>query len=343
MTDFQALQIQPDTGDASLAQQQTRFNALVLEVARARTGLAEWKERIERYEQAVGPVRRQVHDAFRQWVCALDAASLQPAFSRAERRQLGEMLVEAATDLLSVESDDAEMAAVLRRHQEEVAEPEVAPAAPPQDPEEGATPDLSEGEQMAHLAEQWERQAEAAAALREQRAASRRAASARKRQAQDKQAVTQSLRDVYRKLASALHPDREPDAQERERKTGLMQQANQAYEAGNLLALLELQLQAEQVNAARLASLEPQRLQHYVTVLQDQLAELQAETRRLEAEFRLAVGLPPGSGLLARKLDRMISAEVQRTRADLQHLALQTRLLQEVDATKSWLRDLRRG
>ena len=38
-----------------------------------------------------------------------------------------------------------------------------------------------------------------------------------------------SIREVYRKLVSALHPDREPDPQERARKTALMQRVNQAY------------------------------------------------------------------------------------------------------------------
>jgi hypothetical protein len=42
-------------------------------------------------------------------------------------------------------------------------------------------------------------------------------------------------------LASALHPDRQTDAQQREVKTGLMQQANQAYARSDLLALLALQ------------------------------------------------------------------------------------------------------
>ncbi|WP_341888453.1 hypothetical protein [Variovorax sp. YR752] len=46
------------------------------------------------------------------------------------------------------------------------------------------------------------------------------------------------MRDIFRKLASALHPDRETDAQQRKVKTALMQKANQAYAANDLLALL---------------------------------------------------------------------------------------------------------
>ena len=51
--------------------------------------------------------------------------------------------------------------------------------------------------------------------------------------------ASQSVRDVYRKLVSALHPDREADGAERERKTALMQRANQAYERNDLLELLD--------------------------------------------------------------------------------------------------------
>ncbi len=48
-----------------------------------------------------------------------------------------------------------------------------------------------------------------------------------RREAEAQQA-TQSVREVYRKLASALHPDRETDERQREAKTALMQRVNQA-------------------------------------------------------------------------------------------------------------------
>jgi hypothetical protein len=151
------------------------------------------------------------------------------------------------------------------------------------------------------------------------------------------------MRDVYRRLASALHPDREPDAQQRKRKTALMQQANQAYAEGNLLALLELQLEAEQVDAAHAAAADQRRLEHYVTVLQEQLADLQSETRRLEAGFRAAAGVAPGAGLQPRKADRLVSSEVQRLRAEVLLLHRQTKLLLDVESTKRWLREERKA
>lgn len=303
--DPQSLQIHPDAADPALARQQERFNLLVRDVALWRAALAEWKDRIARHHQAVEPIHRELHAAWREWISALDAASLRPGLSRAERRQLADAA-----------------AAARQEHADEA------------DSDEPSTEDV---------ADDWETQAAAAAAQRAEWAAQRRASSGANRRRKEAQEVSQSVRAVYRRLASTLHPDREPDAQQRQRKTRLMQEANQAYAEQNLLLLLELQLQAEQMDAAHLAAVDRQRLQHYVTVLEEQRAELESETRRLESEFRAATGLPPGAGLQPRKADRMISSEAQRLRSDLQLLRLRTKSLQDEDATKAWLRALRKA
>ena len=62
------------------------------------------------------------------------------------------------------------------------------------------------------------------------------------------QDASRSLRAVYRQLASALHPDREQDERERQRKTRLMQRVNVAYGKQDLLQLLTLQLEIEQID-----------------------------------------------------------------------------------------------
>ena len=90
---------------------------------------------------------------------------------------------------------------------------------------------------------------------------SRRPPSARQLKAQEQaQDAKAALRSIYRQLASALHPDREPDPVERERKSALMSQANAAYERGDLTALLQLQLQAEQVDEAHIAQMADDKL-----------------------------------------------------------------------------------
>lgn len=334
MAQAQLLQIRPDPADASLARQQERFNALVQEVAVWRTTLSEWKDRIERYHQAIEPLQRELDSAWREWVLALDEASLRPELSRGERQQLSELVREAVAPLL-VREDDVELAAVASRHAD--AAPSASAGGDETANEDSTTSDVE------NITEEWEARAAFAAAQRADRAAKRRAASASKQRATAERDASQSVRDVYRRVASALHPDREPDAAQRARKTSLMQLANEAYEQRNLLALLELQLQAEHVDAAHLASANRQRLEHYITVLQEQLADLQSETRRLESSFRDATGAAPGSGLQPRKADRLISSEAQRLRADLQLLRRQTRDLLDVEDLKGWLRSVRKG
>ncbi|MEJ5989009.1 hypothetical protein WG902_03340 [Ramlibacter sp. PS3R-8] len=325
----QAFDIQAGNAESQPSQQQERFHTLVREVALWRTALAEWKERMVRFDQAVEPVRREVLAALREWVGVLDAASLQPGLARGEREQLSDMLRASATALLEAGDFDAQVAPLLARHGPETAR--------------GAASGDRDPPPEAESAADWEALAQAAAAQREQRAAARRSATVHKRRAAAAREVSQSVRDMYRKLASALHPDREPDARARQRKTTLMQAANQAHADGNLLALLELQVEAEQLDATRPAALDGQRLKNYVTVLEEQLAQLQAETRGLEASFREAVGAAPGSGLRAAKADRLVSSETQRLRSELLLLRRQCRMALDVESLKGWLREQRKA
>jgi hypothetical protein len=85
------LMTKPRPGESSLTEQQDRCHTLVREVALWRAALSEWKERLDRYEQAIEPDRRELHAAWREWVLALDAASLQPGLSRADREQLSDL------------------------------------------------------------------------------------------------------------------------------------------------------------------------------------------------------------------------------------------------------------
>ncbi|MCD6078041.1 MAG: DnaJ protein [Ramlibacter sp.] len=332
-TSLSSLQIPSDAGELALSAPQSRFNALVQDVATWRAALANWKERFDRLHQTVEPLRREFHAAWRAWVLALENASHHPELTRGERARLVELMREAASALLQVDEDEAIAELAGRQGDDEVSPQPV----PPETLVEAHEEDLQ------HLAEDWERQAAAAAAQRDEWAAKRRAAATLKRSKQAKQEVSHSLRDVYRRLASAVHPDREADAEVRAHKTALMQQANEAYAQGNLLALLELQLQAEELDAAHLVAVDQRRLAHFIAILQEQLADLQSEVRRLEADFRAAVGAPPGHGLQPRKAERMISAEAQALRADLVVLRRQVQWLTDVETTREWLREQRRG
>lgn len=136
--------------------------------------------------------------------------------------------------------------------------------------------------------------------------------------------VRQSLREVFRKLVSALHPDREPETEARQRKTLLMQRVNQAYEANDLLTLLGLQLEIEQIDAAKLSSVSRERLSHYNQILREQLTELDLELEHCIAPFRQSRSRSRGRSLTIADVEQELSAAcaqltmvIRELRADL--------------------------
>lgn len=131
--------------------------------------------------------------------------------------------------------------------------------------------------------------------------------------------ISQTVREVYRKLASALHPDRETDTAIREKKTGQMQRVNQAYQAGDLLSLLNLQFEIEQIDTEHLASLSGERLTHYNQVLREQLAELKAEVEAVTAPFKHFCQWQ--RKFTPEDIDRRVSAEIVSAQQDLRQVS----------------------
>ncbi len=97
--------------------------------------------------------------------------------------------------------------------------------------------------------------------------------------------VSKSIQAVYRQLVGALHPDREQDPVERERKTELMQRITVAYKKKDLLQLLELQLSVEQIDQNSINLIAEDRLKHFNKVLKDQLVELEMEVHDMKVMY----------------------------------------------------------
>ncbi len=98
-----------------------------------------------------------------------------------------------------------------------------------------------------------------------------------------------SLRELFRSLASAVHPDRARQEAERERRTEVMKEVTRAYEAGDLARLIELESawQSERVLAGdgdpgqRCAELERvnRELLNQVRALTRELRDVKREVR----------------------------------------------------------------
>jgi hypothetical protein len=91
-----------------------------------------------------------------------------------------------------------------------------------------------------------------------------------------------------------------------------------------------------------MASADTKRVKHYNKVLAEQLAELKEETRRVEMGFRMDFGFEPGWGLNPLKLGVQLERETQRLRFELMQMGREIGLLDDVAATKRWLKVARR-
>lgn len=146
-----------------------------------------------------------------------------------------------------------------------------------------------------------------------------------------------AVRDVYRSLASALHPDRELDSAERARKTALMQRVNVACGAKNLLALLELQLEIEQIDQTAIGNISAARLAHFNRVLAEQFNELKYEVFLEKHFLRLDYGVPDEVTRLPSMALRALDREAQAMRQELGHVERDLELLQDIKGIKAWL------
>ncbi|MCC6193960.1 MAG: hypothetical protein IT518_05770 [Burkholderiales bacterium] len=323
------------------------FQQLVGKIERKREELKQWQAYELRYRQRVAdevePLQAQLRTDQRQMAELIDELLSQPArgrtLGRVQRAKLTQLLMELVTELLADGDRDDALEALhdkygeMSRDERRRAELEITEALLADvlgididDDHNASTSDELLEHATRKLGERVEadrRQAEDRHRARESKraganAANRDAAAAKREQAAKE--VSQSLRDVYRKLASALHPDREQDADARQRKTLLMQRVNRAYDASDLLTLLGLQLEIEQIDAAHLSSVTPQRLAHYNKILREQLAELESEVERHARPFRQGADMFSNAMLTPAAVDRDLSESVAQLQLVLREL-----------------------
>lgn len=102
-----------------------------------------------------------------------------------------------------------------------------------------------------------------------------------------------SVRDVFRRLALALHPDRATNEDDRRDRTEVMKQLTQAFEAGDLAALLEAEqrwLSGDRQRAGGVGfDAQCRALERALADLKDQLRLLRAEVRELKKSPAIAL------------------------------------------------------
>ena len=244
-------------------------------------------------------------------------------------------------DAQEAAQEQAEAAQRLRERIEE------ALGQPIEKPDQYQTPE----DMMQAGMRQWQRQQEAD----EQRKAAKRAARKAQKQAQKKDAAAEkgqvpaaqlreldaksAIRTVFRQLASALHPDREPDDTERLRKTALMSEVNAAYEKNDLTTLLRLQMQVTQVKPGSAARMADAQLVAMALLLKEQVAALEDDLDQLQGRLSQELCVP----VRADADEASMTQALQRIQADQRHsadsLAADLRRIQSDAELKRWLKE----
>lgn len=341
------LRIAEPSGQAPLSLAQQSFNGLLAQIAQQREILAAWNQAIDAYHQRyakdVAPLLDRYYAAHAGLVTALVQASARKGLGRTLLRSLHAVIARLAGDLAENVRDPATRAAMQALHAQ-YAEDSPDTAQAPDDLDAPRLPGATGPESPEDIVRRVEEEMEARQARAQQERERHRAGRARKPSAQEReqqasaQEASQSVRAVYRKLASALHPDREPDAAERQRKTALMQRVNLAYAASSLLDLLQLQLEVEQIDAQHMAAVGDAHLQRYNQVLTDQLAELQQEVATLEANMRAQLGITSRRKLQPGQLMAQLRSQIQALEHDIPLLQREVQAVGDNDYLKQWLK-----
>jgi hypothetical protein len=348
MTTKTSVQISTRTPKGPQTLEQQRFQFLIRQIGDARKAFSDLENRIEAFrrlrEQKLQPVRASLTLALRNTVFAIDKLLDQRGWSRAEQAALRDILTGTSEVLLEVAGEDAEIKAVYNKHsnldfdtaKDEDIQRLKAEAEAVTGFDLGGDEGIRSEEDLVQRLYEEMAARETAADERDQR----RTKKPSKRSKDNAQLAMQALRDIYRKLASAVHPDRESDAARREEKNTLMQRINQAYAAKDLLSLFELQIEIDQLDPEQIGNLGTQRLRHYNRLLSEQLDQLRNKLNALEAGAG-ADDETVDDHFDPQKLEMRLRRQARGLRAEVTRQEQLLRVLADKSATRRWLKQQR--
>lgn len=361
MSAKKVIHIKAAPAQAALSPAQKKFNNLIKKIDAQKQLLAEWQEMFEHCQrdavEKLAPLKQSMKEQQTAMVQLLDRQFTSNKFTQIQQEKLTHIIVELCEELLCSD-DNAELKTMYNKYTQSNYDTEA------EEEQDVATEfmksmfekefgivlddddiDLQNpqatAERLTAKVKQLEAEAEAAAAARPQRKKSAKQLAKEAREAEEAANVSKSIQAVYRQLTAALHPDREQDPIERERKTELMQQVTVAYSNKDLLKLLELQLAVEQIDQSKLSSLSAERLKHYNKILSDQLAELQDEVMLKEEQIRMMLQLSPFEPLSPNRLATLLKHDIQAMQAALKGIQNDLQVFQDVKNLKAWLKNFR--
>jgi hypothetical protein len=361
-TNLRSISIAPEHNQSNLSKGQKAFNTLIKQIEKRRARLSAWEAAMpafhRKYVSDFAPLEQTSSDLRTKLVHRLDQAYAQKGLTKSERRTIADLISDLAVELVA-QSDDPELKTIYNRYSESDFDSEAAAELDDMKSvleamlgvELGDDVDISSPEDVLQRAHAQMERMQAQDALENQAREARRAKrkktprqlAAEAREQVEQAELSLSIREVYRKLASALHPDRETDPQERERKTTLMQRANQAYSKNSLLQLLELQLELEHIDQSAINNIGEDRLKHYNKILKEQVGELDHEILHVENGFKHSYGIPPFIEVSPGTIMRNLAADIFSLQESLHALEHDLLVFDDLKQLKGWLKSVKRS
>lgn len=351
-------------GQPQLSKEQKKFNKILGEIDKGRRSLADWNAASAEFRQSlwafVEPLDAESLSLRGQIIASVDKALEGElpgrTFGSRQRAELEEIVWAEAADLFNATGEER-WRKIYDKHMpkfEETMKEEMRSAA-----EEMRA--MFEGEMGLDMGdidenaspEEWLARAQAAQreALGKQREGSaassgsgKRAGSGKKAQQEERAEaaagkMSQSIKEVYRKLASALHPDRAHGEIAPERQAELMARVNEAYDKKNLLVLLEVQLEIEQIDQKHIAQISEEKLALYNKVIAGQLEELREERMQAEGAFKQEFGIPFYAWVGPADLAGLLEQYKEKAVQDVADLREEAAALVNTEAVKAWLKE----
>lgn len=322
----------------------TRFDKLVSELERQRPELRAWAEALprwqQRYQAQLAPLLVQRVELDVALVELLDRSDATTKLAKGDRAFLSELVCQLAAALIKAGRED--LRPLHDRHRRQGSE-EGLPAIEAMHKEAlGAAfgLDADEVDAMDSTAAAFE-QTQARLRQKQEHARQRQARRRQREASKHEVAEPPPLRALYRRLAASLHPDRARDAVEGQRRTVLMQRLNAAYKAGDLISLIELQVEIGLLDAAGVDAFTDARLQQYNRELARQCEEVARELAQVERGFCEDYGLVLAARPRPQQFDKLLARCKREVEAELAALRGDLRELQQPQALKRWLRQQR--
>ena len=340
MSHKHSVRVLPKAKSSARSKIHTQFNNLIKKLEAERKRLAEWHDVLPRFnarlDAELGPLDHLYFVRMKELVFVFHGAWENMKLTKAEYAKLSDLICEMVDDLMDADMGES-LEPIYAKHCGSDLFGDV------DDDDEVEDPALEQ------LREEFEEfmealglgaEPESDAAAPQQKPASKVGAKEARRIA-DEAKLQHSVRDVFRKLASSLHPDRETDPVERERKNALMQRANVAYAANDLLSLLELQFEIAQIDAEGMETLGEDRIKQYIKTLKRQLEEAQVESDVLQEIMLGKLGMVAIRKISPDLLEDILEDKIGKLQDDLESIERDLSDFKDKKLLKAFLKNIR--